>query len=86
MNANDADLLEVQAMILPLLERAAESGSFVAAVFAPNGNRVVLHWLTQEFPPEDFPACVQLLDAELKKERARIEREAARVAKVNKRS
>lgn len=81
MNGEDVDLLEVQAMIVPLLERAAESGSWLACIFAPNGNRVELHWLTQEFPPEDFPACVKLLDSELKKERAKIERETSKQAR-----
>lgn len=84
IDAREADAMEVQAMLIPLLDRAAETGSWLAAVFAPNGNHVELQWLTQEFPPEDFTACVKLLEGELQKERARIENRVARTQRKNK--
>jgi len=73
MKIDEAELLQLQALVLPHLEKAAEVGSWVVAVFRPNGNRVEVDWLTQDFPTEDFPVCVKLLDDELKAERKKLE-------------
>jgi len=72
MKSRDADLLELQAFLLPMLEPLAEVGSWTVAFFHPNGDHIEVNWKTRDFPSEDFDTCVDLLKKELTAEREAI--------------
>jgi len=69
IGVDEADLMELQALLLPMLEPLAVAGSWVIALFSPNGTQVNLQWNVQDFPTNDFETCVKLLKEELDKQR-----------------
>lgn len=68
----DAPMLAFKAQLEAKLGEAFINGQLVLALFYMNGDEIQLFRKSIDFPADDFPTCLKMLEEDLKKEAERI--------------